>query len=133
MFVLSQNQESLKYETLDRVLTFSTFIFFVAPISAPIDAAVSILSPTTLSYLFAPPSEDHNGIIQYYTILVIEIDTNTTFEFTSTNTSILINTLHPHYSYTIQCAAVTVAQGPYTSKITTMMPEDGKYTSHPII
>ena len=108
----------------------------VAPKSAPRNVTVSIQSSTTLSYSWsAPPSEDHNGIIQHYAILVIEIDTNTTLEFISITTSILINTLHPHYSYTIQCAAVTVAQGPYTSKITPIMPEDGKSTctSYPII
>ena len=85
------------------------------------------MSSTTLNFTWSLPStEQQNGIINYCIVSVTEVDTGVVFELTSNATWLYLDFLHPHYTYTFRIAAVTVAQGPFSSEYNVTMPEDGK-------
>lgn len=97
-----------------------------APSSAPvINVGYSIDSSTVAIQWTPPPSADHNGIIREYRVLTTNLKTmeNQTNSF-STTTGI-IGSLTPSFKYSFSVAAVTVAEGPYSSAINITMPEDG--------
>ena len=86
-----------------------------------------MLSPTEIYiYWQPPPLECQNGNIDYYVLRITELDTGNTFEVVSNFTWILLDFLHPYYTYSVQFAAVTVAQGPFGASITFTTPEDGE-------
>lgn len=103
------------------------FFFLSAPIAAPQQVTVFKNSTyLTLSWN-PPPFEDTNGLIQYYIILVTELDTNTSLPpVTSFSTEITLNDLHPYYIYQCMIAAYTSAIGPYTSPVTVQLDQEGK-------
>ena len=74
------------------------------------------------------PVQNRNGIIRYYTVRVIEIQTGIASQSNSTLESLSLNNLHPAYDYQIQVAAVTVSTGPFSSAVTTSTAEDGMLT-----
>ncbi len=80
-------------------------------------------SSITLSW--DEPDGRLNGILRAYWINITEVPTGDEFSFVTTTTSIVINNLHPYYTYLWRVAAVTVNEGPYSAlqSITTM--EDG--------
>lgn len=70
-----------------------------------------------------PPVERRNGIIKWHHIVIKnESETQT---LNTTNNGIVINNLHPYYTYDFSVAAVTVGIGPYASGRLTL-PQDGK-------
>lgn len=73
----------------------------------------------------APDPSKHNGVIRFYTVLVIEEETGSNTSFTSTSTQITVTSLHPFYTYQISVAAVTVSAGPYSPPVTLQTLEDG--------
>ena len=76
--------------------------------------------------MWNPPELDQqNGIIHYYQILLDNAETLTTQKFTTTDIAIVLNDLHPYYTYTCRIAGVTIAPGVETT-VTFQMPEDGK-------
>ena len=65
-----------------------------------------------------------NGVIKEYMLYIWIGDSSTT---TLSNTSYaIIEHLHPHYTYNVAVAAVTVALGPLSYPSTFTMPQDGK-------
>ena len=73
-----------------------------------------------------PPFEDTNGQIQYYIVLVTELDTNTSLApVTALSAQVTVDNLHPYYSYLCAVAAYTVDVGPYTAPITTQLDQEG--------
>ena len=74
----------------------------------------------------APPLNQQNGIITYYIILITEVATNVTVQYTSNSTWLFISNLHPYYTYSINIAAVTISPGPFLIGINVTMPEAGK-------
>ena len=98
----------------------------LAPNAAPQNPSQSIVSSTTLNFTWSPPPSEHkNGIITHYVITVTEVDTGVTLELTSNTTWLYLDYLHPYYTYIFRFAAVTVAQGPFSSGYNVIMPEDG--------
>ena len=75
---------------------------------------------------YPPPLNDQNGIIRYYSIRITEVDTGDIYEVESNFTWILLDFLHPYYTFSVQFAAVTVAQGPFGASINFTTPEDGE-------
>lgn len=69
----------------------------------------------------APLDEHHNGVIESYTITVMEFETNSTKIVIQNflHTSVVISSLHPYYNYQFSVAAHTVALGPSASTSTT--------------
>ena len=105
------------------------FLFYAAPSSPPqILHAESLSSTVILITWVPPPSEDWNGIIQSYTLIIVEVVSNTTFTYQqqAQQTQLLIESLHPYYAYTLTLAAETVKLGPFTSPLTITTGEDGK-------
>lgn len=75
-----------------------------------------------------PPSSDHNGIIRSYSIKVTAIDdinADEEFSFTSFSTTFNTSVLSPFTSYSVQVAAVTVEEGPFTPLYNVTTEQDG--------
>ena len=73
-----------------------------------------------------PPAELWNGQITEYRIDILELDTDRELSYTSMTTSILIQFLHPFYTYECSVSAYTVDEGPYSEIINVTTLEDGK-------
>ena len=100
----------------------------VAPTGTPQNPIHSSISSTTLNLTwYPPPVSQQNGIINYYIIQSTEVETGITYQYTSNNAWIYLTNLHAYYSYIFKFAAVTIAQGPFSTGTTITMPEDGKW------
>ena len=102
-----------------------------APSGPPQSIAVTFVSSTTVELSWQPPPLDQqNGLIQSYTVVVFEVDTNTTQQIHQdfVQNSIVLTGLHPYYTYMVSVAGYTVGLGPATS-ITTTTEQDGKLNS----
>ena len=106
------------------------FAHVVAPTSPPMNVSITIVTSTSVTLHWSPPPADqHNGIIQHYTLQLSEHNTGVMSQYTSTGLHYTFNGLHPHYTYTCTVAAVTVDVGPTQSTVF-QMPQDGRYTVH---
>ena len=87
------------------------------------------MSSTGISLFWNPPPADaQNGIITRYMISITEVETNRSFSLFSPTTSVNVTSLHPYYTYNCTIAAVTmVGDGPYTTSITIITLQDGKF------
>ena len=72
------------------------------------------------------PFHHQNGIIRKYVVVVTEANTGDSFEETSQTESIVLNSLHPFYTYKVHIAAYTTDQGPFSPPVAFTMDEDGK-------
>lgn len=61
------------------------------------------------------PTAFQNGILTAYIVDVTERETGLTFERNTTATSIILESLHPHYVYECRVAARTVELGPFST------------------
>ena len=105
---------------LPQTCILKIFLIIAAPSGPPQSISGSVISSTSLQLSWSPPLSVHqNGLIQSYTILVFEQQTNTTIEKHQNflQTTIVLNNLQPNYDYTLSVAAHTVALGPYGSVI----------------
>ncbi len=103
------------------------FFASLAPSHAPEKLSAVALNSTTLSLSWsAPPSDHHNGVIRRYHIIVTEVETGRVFQVNSTATSATLLSLHPYYAYICAVAAFTIAEGPYSTKVSIRLPEDSK-------
>ena len=75
----------------------------------------------------APDPSEHNGIIRFYEVFIIEEETGRNFTLTSTNTQIVATDLHPFYTYNVTVAAVTISPGPYSQHLVFKTLQDGMY------
>ena len=88
---------------------------------------VSVKSSTSIQVSWNPPlAELQNGQITEYRISLVELDTGRELSYVSVTTSILIQFLHPSYTYECTVSAYTVSEGPYSETINVMMLEDGE-------
>ena len=71
-----------------------------------------------------PPPEDQNGIIRLYFINISE-ESGRQFQLTSSTPHILVEFLHPFYTYVCTVAASTVDIGPYSPPLTVTTLEAG--------
>ena len=114
-------------EQLTFQLYFSSLL--LAPSAAPSGLTVNFISSTAVSLKWNPLDEDGlNGILQYYTIELDNIETGQVVLLATVHTTIDINSLHPYYNYVCRVAAVTVSSGP-EANIVFQMPEDGRNRS----
>ena len=77
----------------------------------------------------APPLQYQNGLIRHYNVQCTHNDGEmniTTEVLWDSSTAILVENLHPFYNYTCSIAAVTVAQGPYSTAVLITTLEDGQ-------
>lgn len=76
-----------------------------------------------------PPTSERNGIIQFYTIALYEIETDNSLEFISNSSNASLSSLHPYYHYECRVRAETILPGPYSISITIQLDEDGMHKS----
>ena len=92
----------------------------IAPAGPPQSISADVLNATSVEFSWSAPLPEHqNGIVQSYTIIVLELETNSTKEMRQNyvHNSIVIHSLHPYYNYQFSVAAYTVALGPYENTV----------------
>ena len=90
--------------------------FSTAPSSPPLSLMGSSQSSTIIDLSWdPPPAIDINGVLQYYSIRVIESETSRSWSFVHVEPEITVGSLHPYYNYDCKVAAYTVGLGPYTN------------------
>lgn len=111
----------------------------IAPSAAPLQVDVTANSPYNITITWTPPPEiDRNGIILYYKIRVRESETETNFQWTSSELISTHDLLHPFYHYECRVAAHNLAgTGPFsTAESVQTMPAGNKQSgslSQPIV
>ncbi|XP_019848636.1 PREDICTED: phosphatidylinositol phosphatase PTPRQ-like [Amphimedon queenslandica] len=96
-----------------------------APSSSPVQVRSMSVTSRSFSLYWDPPSyDDQNGVINYYIIRIIEVETDVTSEYTSYTTVISLSSLHPAYTYYCSIAAYTVALGPFSIQFNITTDED---------
>lgn len=98
-----------------------------APSSPPLNVSVSGITSREFSLQWLPPAtQDHNGILQNYSISLRDetMGAVTLYTVDTNRTSMTFPNLHPAYIYSVAIAAVTVSQGPLSDAITVIMKED---------
>ena len=58
-------------------------------------------------------------------IQMVENETSTTTDYTTTHTNLSVSNLHPAYTYIFSISAVTVIAGPFSESITVTALEAG--------
>ena len=99
------------------------------PGGAPENFTVDVISSTQILLMWQPPANEiQNGLVRFYRISVIEVQTNTSHFYTQPSDSPAwqVGFRHPFYDYVCSVAAVTIGPGPYTSSLTVRTFEDGK-------
>lgn len=99
------------------------------PSSSPQNYTIEAIDSRTILLAWNPPNiEDQNGIIRQYLARIVETETETEIQVATNQTSSLnVTGLHPHYTYQVSIAAVTIGVGPFTEAKTVRTPEDGEF------
>lgn len=101
-----------------------------APTGPPQYLAVARKTSTSFTLTWQPPlPSQQNGAIQRYTIMVTEQETNQSLEFTTNDTNLTVQSIHPHYNYESIVRAENILPGPYSERIFTQLDEDGNQDS----
>ena len=101
--------------------------FSTVPSGTPQSIQVQPIDSRSLLLAWEPPlAEEQNGVIQEYLINISVAETSDEFQHQSTNTTFIVEDLHPHYTYSLVISAVTIGPGPYSEVYTVQMPEDGR-------
>ena len=96
------------------------------PIASPDEFSAAIIGSDSVTLIWDPPPfEETNGVIQYYSIRVTELETARLIDLRSNITRATFTNLHPYYTYQCIVAARTIALGPYTDPITVQLLEEG--------
>ena len=102
------------------------FLPNAAPSAPPQQVHVEVINSRTVYLTWEPPAaENQNGIIREYLIKVTTSDGTNQQQYMSSSSSLSVADLHPHYTYIVTVAAVTVNTGPFTDEYSVTMPEDG--------
>jgi len=85
------------------------------PTGPPENVQVDAISSTSIKLAWHPPNpQDQNGIIQVYNITLTEAETGRQLNFQEEGTEsvLVVNFLHPYYTYQCSISAVTIGPGP---------------------
>jgi len=99
-----------------------------APIGEPVNVTALFVGPTSIHIRWDHPPEDtHYGMIREYRINITEQETGSLFTRStdSETTELVVNSLHPFYTYTFVIVPVTVDVGTNHSRITIRTEETG--------
>ena len=100
----------------------------IAPTAAPTEVSVIVNGSRGIYVSWnAPPANETNGIIVYYLVSVMELESLTEQEYETEQTSLAVNRLHPYYTFTVMVAAVTIDTGPYSIGYTVQTLADGRF------
>ena len=75
-----------------------------------------------------PPEDTHYGVIREYRLNMTELETGTLSRVVvdSNSTEVVLESLHPYFTYHITIVPVTVEEGENYTEITIRTAEDGK-------
>lgn len=99
---------------------------YSVPDMSPSNLTGMAQDPATILLSWDQPAGRHNGIIQEYRLNITEVETGRVFHNVSAITSLVINNLHPDYTYEWTVTAFTVGEGPYSYSYRVTTFEDGK-------
>ena len=88
------------------------------PTGSPQDVIAVAVNSSSIRLTWAPPlPEEQNGVITAYHLTVTEAETGEvlSFETHGLDTLLIVNSLHPYYTYYCTVAAFTVGLGPSAS------------------
>ena len=98
-----------------------------APTGPPQNVSGLALSSSSLILSWSPPPlAERNGIIVEYRINITEVDTGNVLSLVTYSTFVIVEFLHPFYTYASIVSAVTVDEGPFSEVFIVTTPEDGK-------
>ena len=99
---------------------------YIAPSAPPENVQASAEDSRTLRLSWEPPTDgSRNGIILRYFYNITELESQSSFVYSTTGESVVVDDLHPYYRYSCIVAAETVELGPYSAPVTIQLPEDG--------
>lgn len=99
---------------------------YLAPSSSPTHVRLTSVSSDTFTlYWDPPPYEYQNGVIQYYNICVVEVESGLVSHYISYTFYLSLSSLHPAYTYYCSIAAYTVALGPFSIDFNVTTDEEG--------
>ena len=100
----------------------------IVPSAPPTLIEVAAVDSETLLLAWSPlAQENQNGIIRGYVINISVIESGQQLQFTSNTTSLVIDDLHPHYTYNCIVAAITIGIGPFSEISRVQLPQDGTF------
>ena len=101
--------------------------FSTVPSGTPQSIQAQSIDSRSLLLAWEPPlAEEQNGVIQEFFINISVAETGDEFQQQLTNTTLIAEDFHPHYTYSLVISTVTVGPGPYSEVYTVQMPEDGR-------
>ena len=92
-----------------------TSLFALVPSGPPTNVQGVAISSTSIRLTWKPPQpEDQNGIIQGYNITITEVATGRMMYFWEggMNFILIVNSLHPYYTYQCSISAENIGPGP---------------------
>ena len=103
------------------------FLSTLAPEGPPLLVSAQPLNPSSLILSWDPPVQElRNGIIQQYSVIIVEQETGRVISLSTRDTRLNVTSLHPYYTYNCTIAAVTFAgTGPFSSPVVIQLPETG--------
>ena len=100
--------------------------YLVESSDVPQNVSVFASSPTVaLLKWLPPPDEHHNGIIVSYNVHITGTNSDEEIDLTTHDLQLIVEDLHPFYSYEFSVAAFTIAVGPFSDPVVQQMPEAG--------
>ena len=106
-------------------------MFLIAPVptAPPENFTLRVLGPRAVLVSWRPPAfEEQNGVIITYSIVFVEVTSNTTLMYQQEGnyTELTVDELHPYYEYNCSMFAATqIGNGPFTDSVTIRTFEDG--------
>ena len=106
---------------------FSAVNISIVPRGPPLNVRGIVVNSSTVVLNWNPPDiGDQNGIVRYYVVNVIELQTANIFQFIANTTSLYITSLHPSYMYELTVSAATIGTGPFSPALMFQTPEAGR-------
>ena len=101
---------------------------YIAPSVAPVGTIAKNISSSRVHLSWDElPAENRNGIVRHYQVNVTETNTGKEFELIAYSNELIVQDLHPYYTYNVTVAAHTVDIGSYSAVISYQMEEDGQF------
>ena len=100
------------------------------PSGTPTNVQGVAISSTSIRLTWEPPQPgDQNGVIQAYNITITEVVTGRMMYFRESgiDSILIVNFLHPYYTYQCSISAETIGPGPAVN-ISVTTHQGGKYT-----
>ena len=102
------------------------FILIIAPSTPPEGVTITAVTATEITVSWSEPLDiNKNGIIRNYDVQLLELETGSLTNVSTSNTGITLTSLHPYYQYEVSVAAVTTERGPFSAAVSATTDEAG--------